>query len=60
MVVLCNEYMKRIYLVREMGIQHEVKMIYMYMNVHVCIVIYICMILKLLDYVEASPLSAAG
>ena len=46
--------------VRQMGVKHEVKMIDMYMNVLVCIVIQIYMILELLDYVEASPLSAAG
>ena len=43
-----------------MGVKHKVKMIDMYMNVHICTVIQIYMILELLDYVEASPLSAAG
>ena len=44
-----------------MGVKHEVTKIGMYMNVHVCIVvIQIYMILEPLDYVEASPLSAAG
>ena len=46
--------------VRQMGVKHEVNMIDMYINVHVCTVIQIYMILELLDYVEASPLSAAG
>jgi hypothetical protein len=53
--------MKSMDSVRQMGVKHEVNMIDMYMNVHVCIVIQIYMILELLDYVEeASPLSAAG
>ena len=43
-----------------MGVKHEVIMIDMYMNVHVSIVIQIYMLLELLDYVEASPLSVAG
>jgi hypothetical protein len=43
--------------VRQMGVKHELKMIDMLMNVHVCTVIQIYMILGLLDYVEASPLS---
>ena len=46
--------------VRQMGVKHEVTMIGMYMNVHVCIVIQLYMILEPLDYVEAAPLSAAG
>ena len=46
--------------VRQMGVKHEFKMIDMHMNVHVFIVIQIYMLLGLLDYVEASPLSAAG
>ena len=46
--------------VRQMGVKHEVKIIDMHMNVHVCIVVQIYMILELLDYVEVSPLSAAG
>jgi hypothetical protein len=46
--------------VRQMGVKHEGNMIDMYMNVHVCTVIQIYIILELLDYVEASPLSEAG
>jgi len=46
--------------VRQIGIKHEVKMTDTYMNVHVCTVIQIYMILEFLDYVGASPLSAAG
>ena len=46
--------------VRQIGVKHEVKMIDMYMNVHVCTVIQIYMILELLNYVETSPSSAAG
>ena len=51
--------MKSMDSVRQMGIKHEVNMTDMYMNVHLCTVIHIYMILELLDYVEASPLSAA-
>ena len=46
--------------VRQMGVKHEFKAAEMYMNVHVCTVIQIYMILEFLDYVGASPLSAAG
>ena len=46
--------------VRQMGVKHEVKMTDMSINVHVYTVIQMYMILELLDYVEASPLSAAG
>ena len=46
--------------VRQMVVKHEFNMIDMYMNVHVCTVIQIYMILEFLDYVGASPLSAAG
>jgi hypothetical protein len=52
--------MKSMDSVRQMGVKHEVKMIDMYVNVHVCTVIQIYMILELLDYAEESPLSAAG
>ena len=52
--------MKSMNSVRQIGVKHEVTMIDMYMNIHVCIVIQIYMILEPLDYVEASPLSAAG
>ena len=52
--------MKSMDSVRQIGIKHEVKMTDTYMNVHIFTVIQIYMILELLDYVEASPLSAAG
>ena len=43
MVVSYNEYMKSMNSVRQMGVKHEVTMIGMYMNVHVCTVIQIYM-----------------
>ena len=60
MVALYNGYMKSMDSVRQMGVKHEFKAADMYMNVHVCTVIQMYMILELLDYAEASPLSVAG